>query len=526
MNYKKLFVIISILFIIGFPVYATPENKYVPKTEIFIQPIDGKRYNINEYKALEIGKKYQFQITSYIMKTTKNKLFGIQINESINAGISFDAPIIIDVTDYPSNVAVDRKYNYTTYIYSAPIFRSTPKSDETSRVQININFTPIKAGKQKITLLYANDIDPRFWKDWYLTVEGTGDSSNNTPNTPSFSPQNTNTTNSPSYSSSNSPSSTTTPEANYNLGNKYYAGGGYEKAVHYYELAANEEHADAQYRLGICFENGHGVQQDLKKAEYWFEKAVKNGSSTAKVHLSELNNKYNKKNSQNSNNTSSQEIATMVSNNSSSSSYSRTTELNALQGDGYFSIGNYEKAVEYYELAANEGHANAQYRLSICYEQGYGVQKNPNMANEWLEKAVQNGSSPAIIHLSEIKNKQKDTSLPSSPPIQQSNDVIVTQQQSPEELFNLGNSYYKQNDYEKALYYFEQAANRGYAEAQYQLGIGYEWGNWLPKDRDKAIYWLSLAVQNNHLAARDHLARLDSDEYFKSIRYEEKTKEN
>lgn len=50
-----------------------------------------------------------------------------------------------------------------------------------------------------------------------------------------------------------------------NLGNIYKEGFGdiesdYEKAIHYYQLAANEMHLEAIYNLGIMYRDGHGVQ--------------------------------------------------------------------------------------------------------------------------------------------------------------------------------------------------------------------------------------------------------------------------
>ena len=79
--------------------------------------------------------------------------------------------------------------------------------------------------------------------------------------------------------------------SNYNLANSYYSSQNYEKAVRYYKLAAKAGHADSQYSLGICYENGLGVHKSLDKAISWFEKAARNGSSAAKVHLLDIKKK-------------------------------------------------------------------------------------------------------------------------------------------------------------------------------------------------------------------------------------------
>ena len=63
------------------------------------------------------------------------------------------------------------------------------------------------------------------------------------------------------------------PEEMCNIGNKYYKEGKYREAAYWYEKAANQGNAPAQYNLGVCYENGRGVKKDLKKAKFWIEKS-------------------------------------------------------------------------------------------------------------------------------------------------------------------------------------------------------------------------------------------------------------
>ena len=59
------------------------------------------------------------------------------------------------------------------------------------------------------------------------------------------------------------------PSAQFNLGVRYENGMGVIKdlkeAAKYYQLAAQQGHADAQYNLGICYENGEGVLKKMLK---------------------------------------------------------------------------------------------------------------------------------------------------------------------------------------------------------------------------------------------------------------------
>ena len=61
----------------------------------------------------------------------------------------------------------------------------------------------------------------------------------------------------------------------------YYHGHGvdvnYKKAIEWYEKAAEQGDAQAQYNLGSMYYNGQGVDVNYKKAFEWFEKAAKQG---------------------------------------------------------------------------------------------------------------------------------------------------------------------------------------------------------------------------------------------------------
>ena len=46
------------------------------------------------------------------------------------------------------------------------------------------------------------------------------------------------------------------------------------------------------------------------------------------------------------------------------------------------------EAVHYFKLAADRGHADAQYNLGICYYEGLGCEKSRDQAIEYLELAV------------------------------------------------------------------------------------------------------------------------------------------
>ena len=55
-----------------------------------------------------------------------------------------------------------------------------------------------------------------------------------------------------------------------------------EEAAKWYKKAADQGDADAQYQLGVFYENGYGVTQDKEQAMQWYKKAAEQGNESAK----------------------------------------------------------------------------------------------------------------------------------------------------------------------------------------------------------------------------------------------------
>lgn len=80
--------------------------------------------------------------------------------------------------------------------------------------------------------------------------------------------------------------------AEYNLGVLYDNGYGvardYQKAMHWYRKAAAQHFARAEHNLGVMYEMGHGVPKDLKQAGQWFERAARDGEPASQNNLAVL----------------------------------------------------------------------------------------------------------------------------------------------------------------------------------------------------------------------------------------------
>jgi hypothetical protein len=65
---------------------------------------------------------------------------------------------------------------------------------------------------------------------------------------------------------------------------------------------------------------------------------------------------------------------------------------------------NDTKAVEWYQKAADQGFASAQYNLGWMYENGRGVPQTKLKAMEWYRKSASQGNSDALKNLSRLEH--------------------------------------------------------------------------------------------------------------------------
>lgn len=78
--------------------------------------------------------------------------------------------------------------------------------------------------------------------------------------------------------------------------------------------------------------------------------------------------------------------------------------------------------------------------------------------------------------------------------------------------WELGCEYLKGNDaerdYERAFYWFCNAAEQGHAEAQFALGTLYAAGDGVKKNDELAMSWFRKAAEQGHTWAKRYLAEL------------------
>ncbi|MDE5738933.1 MAG: sel1 repeat family protein [Bacteroidaceae bacterium] len=144
-------------------------------------------------------------------------------------------------------------------------------------------------------------------------------------------------------------------EALYDQGKQLYDQKQYELAIKKLLPAAQKGHKKAQYRLGRCYDKGHGTAEDNLKAFQWYSKSAAQGYHKAQYQLGRC---YKK-------------------------------------GKGV--AKDKDKAFRYFSKAANQGNANAQFALGRCYFEGKGTPQDKTKAKTFFLKAISNKKDGAEI---------------------------------------------------------------------------------------------------------------------------------
>jgi uncharacterized protein len=138
-------------------------------------------------------------------------------------------------------------------------------------------------------------------------------------------------------------------DAQFELGQLYEYGKGveqdYQKAMHWYKLAANSELFKAEYSIALLYEKGRGVEVDYVAAAKWYQKAADKGDPWSQTNLAYL---Y---------------------------SHGRGVEQSN------------QIANNLYRQAAEQGHFQAQFNLGARYASGRGTKVDLAEAHYWFQRS-------------------------------------------------------------------------------------------------------------------------------------------
>ena len=159
-----------------------------------------------------------------------------------------------------------------------------------------------------------------------------------------------------------------------------------------------------------------------------------------------------------------------------------------------------KEAISFFIEAVNQGHADAQYELGMCYFTGDGHKKDLKKAVTWLRKAADQGDATAQCNLGTLYNEQNKKEEAFKWLQKAADQGHATAQ------CNLGKLYAEQNNEEEAFAWIQKAADQGLADAQYNLALFYDQGNGCEKDLNKSFAWFQKAANQGHAKAQFNLA--------------------
>ncbi|MFN7095950.1 MAG: hypothetical protein ACK4PR_00085, partial [Gammaproteobacteria bacterium] len=149
----------------------------------------------------------------------------------------------------------------------------------------------------------------------------------------------------------------------------------YEEAIKWFQCAADHGYAEAQYNLATKYEQDEEHDVDIAEAVKYYKLAAAQGHTHALFRLGAIFDfrQHNQK---------TEEIASALP---TLWQYDDCDDTNK----------QYAEVIKWYGCAAEQGHADAAYRLAEIYEQGIGVDKSLEEAMKWSELAYKNGHAQA-----------------------------------------------------------------------------------------------------------------------------------
>lgn len=161
--------------------------------------------------------------------------------------------------------------------------------------------------------------------------------------------------------------------------------------------------------------------------------------------------------------------------------------------------------------AAEQGNAEAQFRLGVVHGNGDGVELDHDAAVAWFQKAARQGHENALITLAWMYANGTGVAMDEA----RARDLylLAADHGSGKAQYVVANMYRfaqfgAEKDVARALHYYRQAADRGFATAQFALGKLLAEGKLVAQDDIAALQWLMLADAGGSKRAGDYIRHL------------------
>lgn len=256
-------------------------------------------------------------------------------------------------------------------------------------------------------------------------------------------------------------------EAQKFLGLCYYNGweftGDYDESLKWFKMAAQQNDAYAQFYIGDIYDI---VYDNFEEAEKWYTKSANNGSMLGIYSL----------------------------------------------GIFYYNRVEYEKGIEWLKKVSDEDYylyVKANEIIGECYFKGLGIEQNFEEAIKYRKKADYEKNKLFQHYDLGVSYYQKKNEKDLENAKRQFNFAIAEGDFRGYTM--LGNIYYEQEDYSKAIDFYKRAALCDDSDAQYYLGNCYENGKGTNRDFLMAKIWYKISASQENDSAITRCLNLGID---------------
>ena len=213
--------------------------------------------------------------------------------------------------------------------------------------------------------------------------------------------------------------------------------------------AAEKNHAEAQWRLGVAYSRGDGVIKNRAEASRWLQRSVAQGNRDAQYHQAQL------------------------------------IEQQSSHADAR------AQAMRLYEAAARQGHVPAQLHLAHALRSGEVLHEDQDSPLSVVRLSGRRSTAP---HLVQSLNFFR----------------LAAEQGHADAQFQLGQMYAQglgtTQQFDQAADWYLRAAKQGHAKAPFHLGFLYAHGQGVEQDDEKAYQWYYISAQCGYALARKNMA--------------------
>lgn len=153
-------------------------------------------------------------------------------------------------------------------------------------------------------------------------------------------------------------------------------------------------------------------------------------------------------------------------------------------------------ACSLFKSAAEQGHPTAMAALALCYERGWGVTRDRELARTWYEKAERAGHADSSFALAsmDMQDGRVQSSVRRLDALSERHNLRATL------ILSL---FYMDEDSplyapEKGVRYLRYAAMDGSAEAAFRMSVCYEKGIGVSRHNALAQGWLAIAREQGY----------------------------